>query len=98
MQNLVIRPSRDLRNHYPEMARLCKENNTAVAVTVNGHQDTVLISHEQFMQQQLEMQEMKARMELYAKIAQSEEDIRQGRVYDADKVYSELIAKLETLR
>lgn len=98
MQNFVIRPSRDLRNHYPEMARLCKEENTVVAVTVNGRQDTVLVSHEQFMQQQAELQELKARLLLYAKIAQAEDDIRSGRVYDADDVYAELIAKLEALQ
>ena len=32
----TIRPSADLRNHYSEISKLCKENKEAVIITVNG--------------------------------------------------------------
>ena len=31
----TIRPSADLRNHYSEISKLCKENKEAVIITVN---------------------------------------------------------------
>ena len=31
-----IRPSADLRNHYAEISKQCKENKEAVIITVNG--------------------------------------------------------------
>lgn len=32
----TIRPSADLRNHYNEMSKQCREDNEAVIITVNG--------------------------------------------------------------
>ena len=40
----TIRPSADLRNHYNDIARHCKENKEAVIITVNGRGDTVSLS------------------------------------------------------
>jgi len=37
----TIRPSADLRNHYNEVSKQCRENNEAVIITVNGRGDTV---------------------------------------------------------
>ncbi|MDR0426323.1 MAG: type II toxin-antitoxin system Phd/YefM family antitoxin [Clostridiales bacterium] len=79
----VIRPSADLRKNYPEMSRLCRENRTPIAVTVNGRADTVLMSHQQY-------REMCAEMEFYARLAQAEEDIRLGRVSGAEEVFVRL--------
>ncbi len=31
-----IRPSADLRNHYAEISKQCKEDKEAVIITVNG--------------------------------------------------------------
>ena len=39
----TIRPSSDLRNHYQEISRQCREKNEAVIITVNGRGDTVQI-------------------------------------------------------
>ena len=38
-----IRPSADLRNHYAEISKQCKENKEAVIITVNGRGDTVAL-------------------------------------------------------
>ena len=40
----TIRPSADLRNHYNEISRQCKENKEAVIITVKGRGDTVSLS------------------------------------------------------
>ena len=32
----TIRPSADLRNHYHDISQLCKEQDEAVIITVNG--------------------------------------------------------------
>ena len=37
-----IRPSADLRNHYNEISKQCKENKEAVIITVNGRGDQFL--------------------------------------------------------
>ena len=44
----TIRPSADLRNHYSEMSKLCKENKEVVIITVNGRGDTVTLSYEEY--------------------------------------------------
>ena len=36
----TIRPSADLRNHYNEVSRQCRENKEAVIITVNALQLT----------------------------------------------------------
>ena len=79
----IIRPSVDLRKNYPEMAKLCKQNKRPIAVTVNGRADTVLMSHQQFL-------EMRAELDFYEHLTQSEEDIRLGRTTNADKVFDRL--------
>ena len=33
----TIRPSADLRNHYNEISRQCREEKEVVIITVNGH-------------------------------------------------------------
>ena len=44
----TIRPSADLRNHYNEVSKQCRENNEAVIITVNGRGDTVSLGYEEY--------------------------------------------------
>ena len=44
----IIRPSADLRNHYNEVSKQCRENNEAVIITVNGRGDTVSLGYEEY--------------------------------------------------
>ena len=37
----TIRPSADLRNHYNEISKQCREEKEAVIITVHGKGDTV---------------------------------------------------------
>ena len=41
-----IRPSSDLRNHYAEISRTCREERRPTIFTVNGRGDTVLLGLE----------------------------------------------------
>ena len=86
MQN--IRPSAELRNKYNEISKLCKETREPVYITVNGHGDTVILSLEQFNQ-------MQAELELLKMLAESEEDIRNGRVSPIENTFSDIRKKLE---
>ena len=66
-----IRPSADLRNHYNDISKRCKENKEAVIITVNGRGDTVTISYEEY-------KNMKARIELLEILSEAEEDVKNG--------------------
>ena len=50
MANLreTIRPSADLRNHYNEISKQCREEKEAVIITVHGKGDTVSLSFEEY--------------------------------------------------
>ena len=69
----TIRPSADLRNHYSDISRQCRENKEAVIITVNGRGDTVTLSYEEY-------KNMKARIELLEVLAEAENDVKNGRV------------------
>ena len=69
----TIRPSADLRNHYSEISKQCREENEAVIITVNGRGDTVSLSYEEYKR-------MKSRIELLEILAEAEDDVRNGRV------------------
>ena len=44
----TIRPSADLRNHYNEISKQCREEKEAVIITVHGKGDTVSLSFEEY--------------------------------------------------
>ena len=83
----TIRPSADLRNHYNEISRQCKENKEAVIITVNGRGDTVSLSYEEY-------KNMKARIELLGMLAEAEDDVREGRVAPISETFDDLRAIL----
>ena len=86
MQN--IRPSAELRNKYNEISNLCKETREPVYITVNGHGDTVILSLEQF-------NHMQAELELLKMLAESEEDVRNGRISPIENTFNDIRKKLE---
>ena len=55
---ISIRPSRDLRSNYSQISSLARQN--PVAITVNGKEDTVIMSHESFVGQQNYIAELEA--------------------------------------
>ena len=92
---ISIRPSKDIRTNYAQISALTREN--PVAITVNGKEDTVLLSHEDFTEQQNYISELEAKLAVYAHLAQAMHDIKLGRVQDADDAFDEILGELENL-
>ena len=83
-----IRPSADLRNHYNEISKQCREDREAVIITVNGRGDTVSLGYEEY-------NSMKSRIELLEMLAEAEEDVNAGRVAPIEDTFSNLRAILK---
>ena len=81
-----IRPSADLRNHYNDISKQCKENKEAVIITVNGRGDTVALSYEEY-------KNMKARIELLEILAEA--DIKNNRVAPITETFDDLRRMLQ---
>lgn len=79
----TIRPSADLRNHYNDISKLCKENREAVIITVNGRGDTVSLSYEDY-------KTMKARIELLEILAEAEDDVKNDRIAPIADTFNDL--------
>lgn len=92
--NISIRPSKDIRTNYAQISALTRQN--PVAITVNGKEDTVLLSHEDFQNQLNYIDELEAKLAVYSHLAQAMDDIKLGRVEQADTVFSELLGELES--
>ena len=84
----TIRPSADLRNHYSEISRQCREENEAVIITVNGRGDTVSLSYKEYKR-------MKSRIELLEILAEAEDDVRNGRVAPISETFDDLRQMLQ---
>ena len=96
MDNTIsIRPSKDIRNNYAQISALTRKS--PVAITVNGKEDTVLLSHEDYRDRQKYISELEAKVALYAHLAQAMDDIKLGRVQDFDAVFDEILSDLDTL-
>ena len=83
----TIRPSADLRNHYSEISKQCREDKEAVIITVNGRGDTVSLSYEEY-------KNMKSRIELLEILAEAEDDVKNGRVAPMSETFDDLRAML----
>lgn len=84
----TIRPSADLRNHYSDISKQCKEDKKAVIITVNGRGDTVSLSYEEY-------KNMKARVELLEILAEAEDDVKNGRVASVTETFDDLRKMLQ---
>lgn len=82
-----IRPSSDLRNHYNEISKQCKETRNAVIITVNGRGDTAVLGLQDYYQ-------MKSELELFRTLAEAEDDVSNGRLSPMQNSIDELRASL----
>ena len=74
MNNIIsIRPSKDLRTNYAQISALTRQN--PVAITVNGKEDTVILSHDSYVQQQNYISDLEARLAVYNHLVQAQDDI-----------------------
>ena len=83
----MIRPSADLRNHYAEISRTCRQTRQPVVITVNGRGDTAVLSLQDYRQ-------MQAELELLRALADSEADVAAGRVAPMKDTFRDLRARL----
>ncbi|MDE5596517.1 MAG: type II toxin-antitoxin system Phd/YefM family antitoxin [Lachnospiraceae bacterium] len=83
----IIRPSADLRNHYNEISKQCREERTPVIITVNGRGDTAVLGLQDYYQ-------MKSELGLLRNLAEAEDDIREGRVAPMQKTFDDIRAVL----
>ncbi|MGN0656825.1 MAG: type II toxin-antitoxin system Phd/YefM family antitoxin [Ruminiclostridium sp.] len=93
--SISIRPSKDIRTNYAQISALTRDN--PVAITVNGKEDTVLLSHEDYQQTMHYISELEEKLAIYTHLAQSMDDIKLGRVQNADDVFDDVISELESL-
>lgn len=91
-QKISIRPSRDLRTHYAQISAEAKEH--PVAITVNGREDTVLMDHGQYMEQQQLIGQLQARLSVYSHLAQAADDVKLGRVQPAEDAFEDILNEL----
>lgn len=82
-----IRPSAELRNHYNEISQLCKDTKEPVIITLNGREDTAILSFQKY-------QQMVAELELLRNLAEAEEDVLTGRVAPMEETFKKLKASL----
>lgn len=87
----TIRPSADLRNHYNEISRQCREENEVVIITVNGRGDTVSLAYEEYKR-------MKARIELLEMLSETEDDVKNARVAPINETFDDLRKLLQEER
>ena len=83
----MIRPSADLRNHYSELSKICRESRQPVYITVNGRGDTVLLGLAEYEQ-------MRSELELLRTLSEAEEDVRAGRVASIEDSFDGVRAAL----
>ena len=83
-----IRPSADLRNHYNEISRQCREGKEAVIITVNGRGDTVSMAYEEYLR-------MKTRIELLEILSEADDDVKHGRVAPIEDTFHDLKSLLK---
>ena len=90
---ISIRPSKDIRTNYAQISALTREN----PVAITGKEDTVLLSHEDFQEQQMYISELEAKLAVYTHLAQAMDDVKLGRVQDANAAYDDILGELEKL-
>ena len=83
----IIRPSADLRNHYSEISKQCKETREAVIITVNGRGDTVVLGLQDYYQ-------LKSELELLKTLAEADDALKSGRLAPTKDSFDELRASL----
>lgn len=79
----AIRPSSDLQNKYLEISALTRESQEPVFITVNGREDTVLMSHVQY-------EKMKTELELWKMLAEALADVDNDRTAPVEDTFSDI--------
>ena len=96
MSNAIsIRPSKDLRSNYAQISALSRKN--PVAITVNGKEDIVVLCHDDYIEQQNYITELETKLAVYSHLAQAADDVKLGRVQEADAAFDDILSELDGL-
>ena len=79
----IICSSSDLRNHYAEISKVCKESLQPVIITVRGKGDTVILDLQEFRR-------LQAELELLRTLADSEADVAANHVAPTDETFLDI--------
>ena len=80
-----IIPIRDLKD-TAKISQMCNESKEPIYITKNGYGDMVIMSMRTY-------EERLGMADIYAKLAEAEEDVRAGRISDAASSLSDIRAK-----
>lgn len=80
----IIRPSADLRNKYKEISELCKLTQEPIYITVNGKEDTAIISS-------AVLDELYQTIALMQKINEGISDVNAGRTMSLEEAKKKLL-------
>ena len=72
-----IRPSSDLRNKYPELSSMVRATGEPIYITVNGHEDTVLMGHAQYGK-------------LLSMLVEAQDDVNNGRTAPMQETFDDI--------
>ena len=82
-----IRPSSELRNNYNEISAFCHQYGEPVYITKNGTGDLAVLSIEAY-------ERLVGKFELYTLLEEGLEDIKAGRLVDAEEAMDEILGDL----
>ena len=92
---ISIRPSKDLRNNYAQISNLAKSN--PVAITVNGREDTMVLSHEDYINRENYIAELEAKLAVFSHLAQAADDVKLGRIQSAEDTFDDILRELDSV-
>ncbi len=84
----TVRSSIELQDHYSDISKLCHESMKPVIITVNGQEDTAVMSFHAYRQ-------MEAELDLLRTLAEAEEDMQAGRVAPVSECFANIRASLQ---
>lgn len=93
--SISVRSSMDICTSYTQISALTRKN--PVIITVDGKEDTVLLSHEDFQDRLRYISALEARLAVYTQLSQAVDDIKLGRLQPADSAFTDIIGELEQL-
>lgn len=88
---MEIRPSADLRNNYPEISKICKEERKPIFLTVNGRGDTVVMSIAEY-------QNMIEQINVISKLLEAKDEYINGEYDTAENVFDRLRTHMKNFK
>ena len=82
---MQIIPIRDMRDTNA-LSERCRNSREPIFITKNGYGDMVVMSMETY-------ERSIGKLELYAKLAEAEDDLANGRMVDGEQVFAELLKR-----